>query len=92
MYIICCHFSLSDHFEFEVDIDDSYIEEPFCDATYGKEAEILDQLDGVANIGRLHYTSENGLKDVLLTMSGEKEPLEVVGTRISRALDKVFIH
>ena len=79
--------SLRKHIDFETVIKRN-LEEPVCMTDFHSTLE-LDMLPGVKNKKKLNYHPETVLKEVLQKLGGEKQPVEVLGTRIAQALKKV---
>lgn len=81
--------SLRKHIDFETVIKRN-LEEPVCITDFHSALE-LDMLPGVRNKKHLHYHPETVLKEVLQKLGGggDKQPVEVIGTRIAQALRKV---
>lgn len=84
--------SLRKHIDFETVIKRN-LEEPVCITDFHSALE-LDMLPGVRNKKHLHYHPETVLKEVLQKLGGggDKQPVEVIGTRIAQALRKVSSH
>ncbi|XP_041366225.1 tetratricopeptide repeat protein 17-like isoform X2 [Gigantopelta aegis] len=78
---------LNEHVDFETTIKRN-LHDPLCDPEKVSTLIGLDHLPGVAYREELDYSPELGLKEVLQKLSGEEEPVEVVGTRIYNALQK----
>ncbi|XP_048779550.1 tetratricopeptide repeat protein 17-like isoform X2 [Ostrea edulis] len=77
---------LRKHIDFETVIKRS-LEEPVCMTDFYSTLEV-DVLPGTRNKLHLNYHPENVLKEVLQKLGGEKQPVEVIGTRIAQALKK----
>lgn len=79
---------LRKHIDFETVIKRN-LEEPVCITDFHSALE-LDMLPGVRNKKHLHYHPETVLKEVLQKLGGggDKQPVEVIGTRIAQALRK----
>nr|XP_022314692.1 tetratricopeptide repeat protein 17-like isoform X1 [Crassostrea virginica] len=77
---------LRKHIDFETVIKRN-LEEPVCMTDFHSTLE-LDMLPGVKNKKKLNYHPETVLKEVLQKLGGEKQPVEVLGTRIAQALKK----
>ncbi|XP_062591170.1 tetratricopeptide repeat protein 17-like [Saccostrea cucullata] len=77
---------LRKHIDFETVIKRN-LEEPVCMTDFYSDLE-LDMLPGIVNKLHLNYHPESVLKEVLQKLGGDKQPVEVMGTRIAQALKK----
>ncbi|XP_077862903.1 tetratricopeptide repeat protein 17-like [Saccoglossus kowalevskii] len=77
---------LHEHINFRMNIPDGVLMEPFCEAALGPSLFTLDHLKGLVERDQIDYSAEQGLKEVLQTLSGEHENYEIVGTRIALGL------
>ncbi|KAF6020790.1 TTC17 [Bugula neritina] len=74
--------------DLEEEINMDQIEAPLCEAKFGASVSMFDHLPSIADKEKLDYSSENVLKDVIQMLGTKEEDVEIVGTRISKALAK----
>ncbi|XP_053383825.1 tetratricopeptide repeat protein 17-like [Mercenaria mercenaria] len=79
--------NIRQHIDFKSKVNKEEYKEPICSYEIPSTV-VVDDLPGVHHRNNLQYYAETGLREVLQKIGGKHEPVEVVGTRIARALKK----
>lgn len=79
--------NVKQHVDFKSTVSKEEFEEPVCKHKISSHV-IGDDIPGIQHRNHLHYRAEAGLREVLQKIGVKIEPVEVIGTRIARALKK----
>lgn len=79
--------NIGQHIDFKAKVNKDEHNEPMC--SYEIPATVVvDELPGVHHRNQLNYHAETGLREVLQRIGGKQESVQVMGTRIAKALKK----